>query len=223
MEPEPHLAPSDEVHSYLVGELNDALRRPEMWGGEVAIRTMLTHLLVMERDASPRRAYLDCANRRGMTSPTAVRGALEAVLPDVRESDLASVAAEFARARGWLFSDRLLDADEYAALHGTFRTWAGEDRQWPDVAAAFGPPSVLFGSTNPLYGKTLGYASQDPTDPMVFFHLWNGSLPGEAPTWPPPYEQPLLIAVRSGYGPFAETFTHTPEGHRRQAEPTSEP
>lgn len=104
MEPEPRLAPADEVHSYLVGELNDALRRPEMWGGEVAIRTMLTHLLVMERDASPRRAYLDCANRRGMTSPTAVR-----------------------------------------------------------------------------------------------------------------------IAVRSGYGPFAETFTHTPEGHRRQAEPTSEP
>ncbi|MFJ9447360.1 hypothetical protein ACIRRH_36755 [Kitasatospora sp. NPDC101235] len=43
------LASSDEIHTYLVARLNDALRRPGMWGGELGIRLMLDHLLFLER------------------------------------------------------------------------------------------------------------------------------------------------------------------------------
>ncbi|SDL30025.1 hypothetical protein SAMN05421806_1266 [Streptomyces indicus] len=128
---------------------------------------------------------------------------------------MASVYAEFALRRGWLRPDRVLADDEYEALKGRVRQWAGEDRTWADVTAEFGSPCVLFGGTNPRYGKTLGYLSEDLEQPMVVFHLWNGSAPGAEP-WPPEHEQPLLLAVRYGEGPFRQTFTFTPEGLRRK-------
>lgn len=84
-----------------------------------------------------------------------------------------------------------------------------------DATSEFGAPGVLFGGNNPLYGKTLGYLSEDPERPMVIFHLWNGSPPG-AESWPPEHEQPLLLAVRYGEGPFRQSFTFTPEGQRRK-------
>jgi hypothetical protein len=43
------------------------------------------------------------------------------------------------------------------------------------------PPSVLCGGTNPLYGKTLGYLTEAPEEPMVFFHLWNGTAAARRP------------------------------------------
>ncbi|WP_240930035.1 hypothetical protein [Streptomyces coryli] len=107
---------------------------------------------------------------------------------------MASAYAEFARRCGWLRPDRVLGAQ--------------------DVTAEFGAPSVLFGGSNPLYGKTLGYLSEDPEQPIVFFHLWNGAA--EPGGWPPEHEQPLLLAVRFGEGPFRRSFTFTPEGERRR-------
>ncbi|MFE9813431.1 hypothetical protein ACFYRN_45640 [Streptomyces sp. NPDC005227] len=85
------------------------------------------------------------------------------------------------------------------------------------MTAMFGVPSVLFGGNNPLYGRTLGYLSEDMGQPMVVFHLWNGSAPGNF-SWPPAHEQPLLLAVRFGKGPFRQSFTFTPEGERRGLE-----
>ncbi|MFJ9623000.1 hypothetical protein [Streptomyces sp. NPDC101181] len=62
----------------------------------------------------------------------------------------------------------------------------------------------------------LGYLTTDIAEPMIFFHLWNGTEPGSGSTWPPNRKAPILLAVRCGEGPFAERFTFTPEGHRRR-------
>ncbi|GAA2438497.1 hypothetical protein GCM10010191_62130 [Actinomadura vinacea] len=48
----------------------------------------------------------------------------------------------------------------------------------------------------------LAYLTEDPDDPIVFFHLWNG-------TWPPERDEAVILAVRFGDGPFSETFTYT--------------
>ncbi|MFI2184742.1 hypothetical protein [Streptomyces sioyaensis] len=83
------------------------------------------------------------------------------------------------------------------------------DRTWADVTAEFGSPSVLSGGNNPLYGKAVGYLTEDPRQPMAVFHQWNGSRPG-AESWPPEHEQPLLLALRFGGGPFRASVTFTP-------------
>ncbi|MER5327107.1 hypothetical protein ABT003_48240, partial [Streptosporangium roseum] len=93
-----------------------------------------------------------------------------------------------------------------------------QDRVLSEVLETFGPPSVLFGGNNPLYGKTLGYLTEQAKEPMLFFHLWNGTDPGAESTWPPIYGEPVLLAVRYGTGPFRDTFTFTPEGHKRRPE-----
>ncbi|MFD9902753.1 hypothetical protein [Streptomyces sp. NPDC059063] len=61
---------------------------------------------------------------------------------------------------------------------------------------------------------------EDLGEPMVFFHLWNGSTPGPESAWPE-REEPVLLAVRLGNAPFDEAFTFTPEGQRRRPEPES--
>lgn len=92
-----------------------------------------------------------------------------------------------------------------------------------DIVAEYGPPSVLFGGTNPLFGKTLGYLTEAPGEPMVFFHLWNGTDAESGQPWPPEHAEPLLTAVRHGDAAFADTFTFTPEGQRRRMAPTRSP
>ena len=116
--------------------------------------------------------------------------------------------------------DRVLTREEYEALTGRVRLWAGEDRTWADVAEEFGAASVLFGGSNPRYGKTLGHLGEDPKQPMVSFHLWNGSEAGNE-SWSRAYEQPVLLAVRFGEGPLRRSLTFTPAGERRKP-PTAE-
>ncbi len=43
------LVASEDMHSHLVGQLNSALRRPGMYGGETTLRMLVDHLLFMER------------------------------------------------------------------------------------------------------------------------------------------------------------------------------
>ncbi|MFF5260473.1 hypothetical protein ACFY4C_16125 [Actinomadura viridis] len=198
--------------------MNLALRRPGMYGGEPALRLILNHLLFVERaqdDWGERQISLE---RRGAWTSTGVTGAFRLLLPGPHEHAMASVYAEYAHARGWLAPDRVLTATEHAALRAAARSWVHCDRVWADVTAEFGPPSVHLGGTNPLYGKVLAYLSEDPGDPIVFFHLWNGGGPGRQGAWPPEREEPILLAVRFGDGPFSETFTFTPEGRRRKPE-----
>ncbi|MEU5339525.1 hypothetical protein AB0H18_01520 [Streptomyces sp. NPDC020766] len=213
------LATASEIHAHLVDQFNRALRSPETFGREVSLNVMITDLLFVERRseafAPQRQAWIDS----GTFLATGVIGAYRELIPGRDYYDgMASVYAEFAQRCGRLESDRLLTPAEYEALKGSVRSWVEKDRTWPDVTAAFGPPSVLLGGDNPLYGKTLGYLSEDTERPMVVFHLWNGSAPG-VDSWPPEHEQPLLLAVRFGDGPFRETFTFTPEGGRKRPGP----
>lgn len=154
--------------------------------------------------------------RRGAWTPTGVQGAFHGLLPGEHGHDMASVYAEFSRRQGWLQTDRVLDAAEYASLRSSVGRWAAGDRVWSEVLAEFGAPSVLFGGGNPYYGKTLGYVGTAPGEPMVFFHLWNGADPGVEPSWPPARDEPVLLAIRCGDGPFASTFTFTPQGRQRR-------
>lgn len=212
------LASSEQIHAHLVAQLNDALRRPGMWGGELAIRLTLDHLLFVERRQEAWGDEQRALEQRTAWTVTGVRGAFEGVLPTDHGTSVASVYAEFAHRQGWLELDRALSADEYATMLAAIDSWASRDRVWADVTSAFGAPSVLFGSTNPSYGKTLGYVTADRSTPMLFFHLWNGTDLGTEPPWPPSREQPLLLAVRRGDAPLAASFTFTPEGLRRRPE-----
>jgi hypothetical protein len=179
----------------------------------------LRHLAFVERDMEAWqkqwRVWLDRSGRS-----TGVRGVFRDMSPGhrVEADDLASVYAEFARRRGWLEPDRILDADHHTRVREQARAWAAEDRTWSAVTAEFGEPALLLGGTNPKYGKTLGYFGPDLAEPVVWFHLWNGSEPNG--DWPPKHAEPILLAVRFGEdGPFDDTFTFTPAGRRLMPEP----
>lgn len=187
-----------------------------MWGGELSIRLILDHLLFVERREETWGDEHRALQQRKAWSATGVKGAFKNFLPADHGHSVASAYAEFAHRQGWLKADRVLGPAEYTSMRDTIDSWADHDRVWADVTAAFGPPSVLLGGSNPYYGKTLGYLSEDVSAPMVFFHLWNGTDRDADPSWPPAHEQPLLLAIRRGDGPFPASFTFTPEGHRRR-------
>lgn len=209
------LAAAEEIHDHLIDQLNLALRRPGMYGGEVAFRILIDHLLFVERQPEAWDQQKQRWEEQELWTPIGPGGAFQDVFPAQGDCyEVASVYADFARLRGWLKPDRVLTAEDYESLTGRVRGWAAADRTWADVTAEFGPPSVLFGGNNPLYGKTLSYLAEDPQQSAVVFHLWNGSEPGAEP-WPPRHVQPLLLAVRFGGGSFLGSLTFTPEGERR--------
>ncbi|MFJ9822342.1 hypothetical protein ACIRU3_45440 [Streptomyces sp. NPDC101151] len=122
----------------------------------MALRMLMDHLLFVECRPEALAEQQRVWDERGAWSSIGVAGAFRDLIPDrYYEYGIASVYAEFAHCRGWLKPDRVLDPDEYAVLQGAVRQWAGEDRVWTDVVDEFGTPSILFGSNNPYYGKTL--------------------------------------------------------------------
>ncbi|MFD6988060.1 hypothetical protein [Streptomyces sp. NPDC059943] len=212
------LASSEDMHSYLVDELNLALRRVGMYGKlDMSMWFLIGHLLVLEQRFEVWEEQRDRWRRRGLWSSTGVEGAFASYFPSEHSLGASSVYAEFARAEGWLKPDRVLDAQAYAVLRDEVGPWAENDRSWTDVTAAFGPPSIQIGGNNPRYGKTLGYLTDDLAQPMVAFHLWNGTDPGLQDR--PGHEEPLLLAVRcgDGDGDFADSLTFTPQGRDRRS------
>ncbi|MFD8807164.1 hypothetical protein [Streptomyces sp. NPDC059597] len=208
----PTYATTEEIHAYFVGQLNSALRSPGMYGGEPALRALVGHLLFVERDPGAWEELRGRWEEEGAWSPLGVTGAFRDLIPGRSyECGPASVYAEFARRRGWLVPDRTLTSEEYEALAGRVEEWAREDRTWPDITAEFGAPSVLFGGSNPRYGKTLGHLCADLTRPMILFDLWNDGASADAGR-----EQPSLLAVRRSDEPFRRSFRFTPEGRRRR-------
>ncbi|MFB7515827.1 hypothetical protein [Streptomyces sp. NPDC056144] len=191
------------------------LRRIGMMGGEATIRVLLDHLLFVERRPEAWIEERTALEARGAWSSTGLSRAFAEFLPDDQECGMASLYTEFARRQGWLTADRLLTGEEYARLRATVGDWVVSDRSWSDVTSRYGQPSVLIGGTNPHYGKVLGYFTEDVRQPMLFFHLWNGTDGSDAP-WPPERTEPALLAARLGDAPLAEAFTFTPEGLRRR-------
>ncbi|GGV74093.1 hypothetical protein GCM10010277_88060 [Streptomyces longisporoflavus] len=232
----PHSRPAaDDIRAYLIGQLNLALRRPGMFGNEGALRMLVDHLLFVEAQPEALAEQQKVWKERGAWTSAGVTGAFQGFVPGRCDDGMASVYAEFARRRGWLRPDRVLAAGEYGSLRSRVRSWAGQDRVWADVVDEFGAPSVLFGGTNPLYGKTLGYVSEDPEQPMVSFHLWNGSTQDAGSSRVPQYPEAVLLAVRIGdghgerdldggggeggdFGDWGTTLTLTPEGERQRRE-----
>jgi len=184
-----------------------------MYGDEENLRQLISFLLYVE-DSGTMDSWHDEMRAGGAFYSTGVKGAVGLMFPEADVGIIYSVYAEFARRRQWLTLDRELTTDEYGAMVDEVAAWSG-DRSWQDILATFGQPSVLFGGTNPRYGKTLGYATGRAGDPMICFHLWNGSEPGQPETWPV-YDDPILLAVRRGNAPFEKCLSFTPEGTRRR-------
>nr|WP_062335671.1 hypothetical protein [Herbidospora sakaeratensis] len=208
---------AEEIRGYLVAQLNDALRRPGLYGNEIALHVLFDHYAYVEGREDVWKAEIEAMRERGAFAPTGVQGAIRYVfgIPDGEPADehaVASVYAEFARSQGWLRTDRSLTADEYASMRDDLAVVCDGDRTFTEVRDRFGVPSVFIGGSNSRFGKTLGYCSEDVADPMVFFHFWNGR--GPAGEWAM-YEEPALLAARCGTGRFGDTFTFTPIGASR--------
>ncbi|MFF4776975.1 hypothetical protein ACFY05_29335 [Microtetraspora fusca] len=212
--PEPRS--TTEIRDYLVGELNSALRRPGMYGKEPALLIPLDHVAYVERQDEAWAEERETMRARGAFTAIGVVGAFNNLLPGGHDDSVASVYAEFARDRGWLEADRVLTADEHRSMRRELNAWVARDRMLSEVLETFGPPSVLFGGGNPRFPKTLAYVADQMKEPMLFLHFWNGADPDAEPTRG--YEEPILLAIRCGRGPFKDTFTFTPEGRKRRPE-----
>jgi hypothetical protein len=204
----------DEVRGYHLGRLNDALRRPGMWGGETTLRLFLDAVAFVDGRGAIWQQEQDALRDRGAFTSLGVRGAFADVLPGYAdEGAVASVYAEIAWRHGWLTVDRVLSAEEHRRLR-LDADWWGRDRNLDAVLDEFGPPSVRCGGGNPRYSKTLVYAAADRTCDLVSLHF-AGTYDWQAPQ-PQPESPPLLVAVRHGGGSFLETFAFTPMGSGRR-------
>jgi hypothetical protein len=204
-----------DIRGYLVGELNSALRRPGMYGGEMALRLYFDAMAFADDREQEWRGELDVLRERGAFASTGVSGAVEGVLGERSEHVMASVYAGLAHRYGWLTLDRVLQPAEYDGVRGRLDRWCESDRTMSETLAEFGPPSILVGGNNPRYSKTLGYGTTG--EPLVFVDLWNGTEPKADTTWPPDHPEPLLQAVRRPSDSFEHEFVFTPMGALRRA------
>jgi hypothetical protein len=211
------LRPSLEIRSYLHQRINSAIRRLGMFGGEVGLTLLCDALAFVERRDVQWEAERALLRSRGASS-SGVAGAMGEVLPDGQrdEAAIGSVYAELAARLGWLRLDRSLSDVEQHGLADGVRGWAAIDRRLTDVLVTWGEPSVWLGGRDPLPPQTLAYALDDVRSPLVCFHLWNQITPTESPDATAAFDEPRLLIVRFGDGPFTDTLTFTPEGTRRR-------
>ena len=207
-----------ELREYLLNRLNLALRRPGMFGAEIALIALGDAIAYADRRESDWQDERDTLDARGASSAVGVLGTFTQILPAGSRCDdaVASVYAELAHRCGWLRLDRALSDDEYAQLRDDLAAWGERDWSLSQLLTRLGQPSGFFGGTSPYYPKTIAYATGRGDDPLVCFHLWNSvdlGAPGELRSV---FPEPMLMAVRYGDGPFLETFTYTPEGAARR-------
>ncbi|MFI9597701.1 hypothetical protein [Nonomuraea sp. NPDC052265] len=145
-----------------------------MFGGETALRLLFDHLAYAEHQETEWAQALQSLEVRGAFNSLGVTGALATVLPHPCDDGVASIYAELAYDAGWLQADRTLTSEDHASLRRKLTAWAAHDRTLTDVQEEFGQPFILLGGTNPCFGKTLAYLTEQVTEPIIFFHLWNG-------------------------------------------------
>ncbi|MFE9796561.1 hypothetical protein ACFYRL_33065 [Streptomyces goshikiensis] len=207
---------AQEVREYLLTHLNDALRRPGMYGGEAALRLYLGAVaFAADAEQEWQEELKDLQTRRGPSS-SGVRGAFQDLWGDAHEGAVASVYAEIAHRQGWLRLDRTLTSAEYDEIRRISESWCREDRLLSDVVTRFGPPSILFGGNNPNYPKTLAYATGRRDDTLLCFHLWNSFVPSPSSPSAPVHAEPVLWAFRDGGTLLTDGFSFTPEGSARR-------
>lgn len=201
-----------EVRGYLLDQLNAALRRTGMYGGESALRLYLHALAFLEDRDQALSAAIEALRSRGAFISTGVTGAVKVLLGSRQEDVMASVYAELTRDLGWLALDSPVSAADHSRIRDALPAWCAKDSTQSEVEAEFGPPSLLLGGNNPKYSKTFCYATADDDRPPVFCHLWNGTDPGKPQAWPPDHPEPLLLAARCGGQRFGDDFLFTPRG-----------
>jgi hypothetical protein len=209
---------ADDIRDYLLRQLNSALRRPEMFGAETALRLYFEALAFTDRAEQAWAEDLSALRSREAFIPTGVTGAVERVLGHRAADVMASVYAEIARQRAWLTLGNSLPEADHGRIRSRLPAWCAQDRRHSEVIAEFGEPSMLIGGSNPLYPKTLVYATAHTDSPLIFFHLWNGRQPGASTNWPPEHPEPILLAARRGGARFIDGFIFTPTGSARRAE-----
>jgi hypothetical protein len=225
----PELRASAEMRAYLIGQLNDVLRRTGMFSPdtESPLWMVFGHLAYLE-GADMRVWWPDLREAwrdRGAFISTGVTGVFRRLIPGDIVSEVASFYGEEARVRGWLTPDRTLSAGEYESMRAGLAAWMRRDRSHNDVLDAFGPPCAWFGPQQPRSGKALAYLSERSEDPVITFHLWDGagrrSAESAAHGDEAAYgdravygDQAAVVATRCGHGPFSATFVVTPEGER---------
>jgi hypothetical protein len=211
----------DEVRRHHRRRLNDALRRPGMYGrDEIAERLLIEDLAVAEGSLDRWHAEHDRMRELDAFTSTGVRGAYSRILPDnARRCAVASVYAEAAHRCGWLDVDRILSGDEFRRMREDIAGWVTRDRTLAEAIEAYGKPSLLIGSNNPYFPMTLVYAA----DELICVHLWNQF--DHAPRTPlhGVHPEPVVLAVRHRPGPFRSSFSFTPEGLRRRPEEERNP
>lgn len=196
----------DTIREYHLDRLNQALRRPGMWGGELTIRLFMDTVAFVQGMHESWKADQDELRHRGALTATGVTGAFAAILPGYRhDGAVASVYAEIAWRHRWLTVDRYLSDEDYRRLRASSDRWRDRDHRQDQIEAELGPPSVLFGGRNPRYAKTLAYVARDAD--LICLHFastydWNN--PGPEP------ESPVLVAVRHGTATFADSFVFSP-------------
>ena len=88
----PRLRTAREIHRYLIDQLNSALRRSGMYGGECAVRMLFDHLLYAEaQDAGAWGQLQREWEERGAWAPTGVTGAVQQYFPGRIESAMAAM------------------------------------------------------------------------------------------------------------------------------------
>jgi hypothetical protein len=210
-----------DIRDYLLRQLNSALRRPEMFGAETALRLYFDAIAFAGRGEQAWAEDVSVLRSREAFASTGVTGAVERVLGYRAADVMASVYAEIARRHAWLTLDNNLPEVDYDRIWSRLPAWCAQDRSHGEVIAEFGEPSMLIGGSNPLYPKTLTYATAHTGSPLIFFHLWNGTHLGAGTSWPPEHPEPILLAARCGGARFADGFIFTPAGSARRAQLTS--
>lgn len=193
-----------DVRDYLEQQLNQAIRRPGMFGGEVGLQLYCDALAVADDIEGGWTRVQGGLRAWGASGSTGVTGAVERVLGRKAEDVMAS-GLRGRGARPWVAARGRRHGP--AGLRARARGIPRVVRPGPgrgDVRREFGQPSLVLGSR---VERTLVYGTSRPGDQLVFFHLGDASrfgYPGE------PGNPLALIAGRSGGETFAAGFAFTP-------------
>ncbi|WP_328958035.1 hypothetical protein [Kitasatospora purpeofusca] len=186
-------------------EFNQAVRRPDEFGGLSEVARLLDRIAASEQRTTGS-VWIPDTNAR--LAPSAMlRGAF-------LDSDIYVIASQYgedAHRRGWLRLDRRLTPPEHAVVVNRAVAWSETDRSLYEILAEFGPPSVTFGPQDPYRPKTLSYATDDPSAPVVAFHLGSAQADSDSGSGDRTSAGAVLLAVRVR-DDFLDGWELTPSG-----------
>ena len=206
---------ADEIRDYLLDQLNRALRRPGMYGGELALRLYADALGFTDQAEAQVRAWHQALRERGEANAIGVSGpALEALPRGCAEHVTASVYAGLAHQLGWLRPDRVVSIDDFHTMTAGIAEWCRVDRTLHDVLDTYGQPSVQAGGTSPYHPRSLVYvcAGEAP----LALHLWNEVDPRPGDETRSAFPEPVLLAYQGEGATGAGRYGYTPEGLKRK-------